>query len=89
LDFVGTVSIRDLSRNASGVVDDVVTTGRPALVTKHGKPIAAVIPVAEADLEDLVLARAPEFQKDLAAANAELKAHKTRPADEVFDELDL
>lgn len=86
---MGTVSIRDLSRKASSVVADVVTTGRPALVTKHGKPVAAVIPFAETDLEDLVLAKAPEFSDDLAAANAELEAGKTRPAAEVFAELDL
>jgi prevent-host-death family protein len=86
---VGTVSIRDLSRKASSVVNGVMTTGRPALVTKHGKPVAALIPFAETDLEDLVLARAPKYSDDLAAANAELEAGKTRPAADVFAELDL
>jgi prevent-host-death family protein len=86
---VGTVSIRDLSRNASSVVDDVVTSGRPALVTKHGKPVAAVIPFAEADLEDLALTKAAQFSDDLAAANAELATGKTRPAADVFEDLGL
>jgi prevent-host-death family protein len=86
---VSTVSIRDLSRKTSSVVDEVVSSGRPALVTKHGKPVAAVIPFAEADLEDLVLAKAPQFSDDLAAANAELAAGNTRPAADVFDDLGL
>lgn len=86
---LGTVSIRDLSRNASSVVDGVVTSGRPALVTKHGKPVAALIPFEESDLEDLVLAKAPEFGRDLAIANSELRAGKTRPAADVFADLDL
>lgn len=86
---MGTVSIRDLSRKTSSVVDGVVTTGRPALVTKHGKPVAALIPFAEADLEDLVLSKVEEYSDDLAAANAELAAGKTRPAADVFADLGL
>jgi prevent-host-death family protein len=86
---MGTVSIRDLSRNTSSVVNEVTATGRPALVTKHGKPVAAVIPFDETDLEDLVLSTAPEYAEDLVAANAELKAGATRPATEVFADLDL
>jgi prevent-host-death family protein len=55
---VSTVSIRELQRNASRVVDDVAASGRPALVTRHGHPVAALVPVAERELEDLVLAAA-------------------------------
>ena len=71
---MGTVSIRDLSRKTSSVIDDVVTTGRPALVTKHGKPVAA---------------KSREFSEDLAAANAELENGSTRSSRDVFTDLDL
>jgi prevent-host-death family protein len=83
-----TVSIRDLARNASGVVAAVARTGRPALVTRHGEPLAAVVPVDPADLEDLILAKAPEYLSDLVAAEEDLGAGRTRPASEVFEELD-
>jgi antitoxin YefM len=83
-----TVSIRDLSRNASSVVDDVARTGRPAIVTKHGAPVAALVPVDEAELEDLVLAKAPEYLEDLVAADEDLAAGRTRSAADVFAELD-
>lgn len=39
---MSTVSIRELANNASAVVDDVARTRRPTVVTKHGKPDAAV-----------------------------------------------
>jgi prevent-host-death family protein len=84
---VGTVSIRDLSRNASAVIDGVSASGKPTLVTKHGKPVAAVIPIDDADVEDLILAKASEYAEDLAEAEAELAAGKTRPASEVFAAL--
>src|SRR5947209_6275933 len=83
-----TVSIRELARNASGVVRNVARTGRPALVTRHGEPIVAVVPIDETELEDFILSRSPAFAADLAAAEKALAAGKTRPASEVFDELD-
>ena len=85
---MGIVSIRELSRNTSGVVDEVARTGRPALVTKHGAPVVAVVPIAEGDLEDMVLARAPEYLADMTAADEDLAAGHTHAAADVFEELD-
>ena len=45
------VSIRDLSRNPSAVVDEVERSGRPALVTRNGKPIAALVRIDQDRLE--------------------------------------
>jgi prevent-host-death family protein len=85
---MGTVSIRDLSRNASTVVDEVARTGRPALVTRHGAPVVALVPIDERELEDLALARGDEYLADMAAADEDLVAGRTRSAADVFDELD-
>jgi prevent-host-death family protein len=63
---MATVSIRDLSRHASRVVDDVARTGRPVLVTKHGEPVAALIPISADDLEGLVRSQAPKYLADLS-----------------------
>ena len=54
------VSIRELSRNPSAVVDEVVRSGRPALVTRNGKPVAALVRIDQAALEDWVQATAGE-----------------------------
>lgn len=82
------VGIRELARNASGVVSDVARTRRPALVTRHGAPVVAVIPIEPDDLEDLILSKAPEYLGDLIAADEDLLTGKTRSAPDVFAELD-
>ncbi len=67
---MSTVSIRELANNASAVVDDVARTRRPAVVTKHGRPVAAVVPIDQDALEDWVLANAPEFVSSMEEADA-------------------
>jgi prevent-host-death family protein len=47
------------------LLDEVATTGQPVVVTKHGKPVAQVLPVKAATVKPLrgsVL-----YQKDLVA----------------------
>jgi prevent-host-death family protein len=41
--FATTVGIRELASRVSRVVNEVVTSGRPTLVTKHGLPIAMIV----------------------------------------------
>jgi prevent-host-death family protein len=60
------VTIRDLGRNPSSVVDEVASTGRPALVTKNGRPVAALVRIDQVGMEDWVLA---------ATADPEIGAH--------------
>lgn len=86
---VSTVSIRDLANNASAVVDEVATSGRPAVVTKHGKPVAAVVPIDQEALEDWVLANAPEFVANMAEADEEIAAGvRGKSLGQVLAELD-
>lgn len=85
---MGTVTIRELSRNPSAVVDEVSTSGRPALVTRHGRAVAALIPVDQDALEDLVLATGPRYLQDMADATAALRAGDTVSGSELLSELD-
>jgi prevent-host-death family protein len=84
---MGTIGIRELSRNASQVVGRVSTTGSPMIVTKHGRPVAAIVAVDPEALEDFVLATAPEYVAARRAADADLVAGRTRPAAAVFDQI--
>jgi prevent-host-death family protein len=84
---VGTIGIRDLSRNTSRVIDQVSATGSPMIVTKHGRPVAAVVAVDPEALEDFVLATAPEYVAARRTADADLAAGRTRPAADVFDQI--
>ena len=83
-----TISIRDLGRRPSQVVDEVIRTGRPAIITRHGRPVTAMVPLDPDELEDFVLARAPEFARSKRDADADLRAGRARRATEVFAELD-
>ena len=85
---MSTISVRDLGRNPSRVIDDVERTGRPAIVTRRGRPVTAIVPVDPDALEDFVLAHAPEYVRARRDAEADLRAGRVRPADEVFTELD-
>lgn len=82
------VGIRDLSRNPSKVVEEVTASRRPALVTRHGKLVAAIVPIDDVALEDWVLANAPEFVEDREAAMREHEAGETTTLSEFLDELD-
>lgn len=83
-----TISIRDLARRPSRVVDDVVETGRPAIITRHGKPVGAVVPIDEDQLEDFVLANAPEYVASMDEADEDLVAGQTVSAEDLFEELE-
>jgi prevent-host-death family protein len=86
---MATVSIRDLANNASAVVDEVSKSGRPAVVTKHGKPVAAVVPIDQEALEDWVLANGPEFVAGMAEADAAItRGERGKPLAEVLAGLD-
>jgi prevent-host-death family protein len=87
-ELMSTITIRDLGRRPSQVVDEVIRTGRPAIITRHGRPVTAMVAVDPDELEDFVLAHAPEFVRAARAADADLRAGRTRPADEVFAEID-
>lgn len=82
------IDIRDLSRNPSKVVEEVTATRRPALVTRHGKLVAAIVPIDDTALEDWVLANAPESVDAREAALREQAAGETVPLDEFLAELD-
>ena len=84
-----TIGIRELSNNASSVVEEVSRSGRPTLVTKNGKPVAALVAVDEDALLDYVLATSPEYVRTINLAQTEIAlGNRGRDLEEVLDELD-
>jgi len=69
---VATVNVRELARNTSKVIDDVSKKHRPTLVTRAGRPVAAVVPIDAEALEDWILANAPEFVEGMRLADEEM-----------------
>lgn len=66
---MATVTIRELGRQVSGVVKEVTSTGRPAFVTHRGTPVAVLLPLDPEQLEDYVLANAPEYVASMRTAD--------------------
>lgn len=79
-----TVTIRDLGRRPSQVVDEVIRTGRPAIITRNGRPVTAIVAIDPDSLEDFVLTHAPEYTRSREAADRDLEAGRTRSAEDVF-----
>lgn len=77
------VGIRELARSVSAVVGGVAKTGRAVLVTKHGLPCAAIVPIRRGDNVDL--AAVSRRLEDIAAV--EMRAGRTQSSPEVFVDL--
>jgi prevent-host-death family protein len=86
--IVPTISIRDLARRSSQVVNDVTSSGRPAIITRRGKPVGALIAIDADELEEFVLANAPEYARSMRDADADLAKGRTRTLSDVIDEID-
>ncbi len=78
------VNVRELSRRTGQVVSAVTRTRRPTLVTRAGKPVAAVVPIDPGAIEDWILANAPEFVASMEEADRDLRTHRVIPLDEVL-----
>ncbi len=77
--------IHELQRRPGEILDQVERDGRPAVVTRHGKPAAVLLPIGT--FEDWVLANAPEHVSDLRAADKDVLHDQTRPASDVLAEI--
>ena len=68
-----TVNTVDLKNHANQLLRHV-RTGRPVVVTHHGRPTAALIPLTEDGLEELMMEYSPAFRRLIAEAEADVQA---------------
>ena len=80
---MATVNVRELARNTSKVIDDVAKRGRATIVTRAGRPVAAVVPINADALEDWILANAPEFVEGMRLADEEMARGETVSFDDI------
>jgi len=67
-------SLADVKAKLSAYIEQSETQG-PVVITRNGKAVAVLVsPVDDDDLENLVLARSPRFQKLLSKSRASIKA---------------
>jgi prevent-host-death family protein len=80
------VNIRELARETSRVVSEVASSGRPAIITRAGKPVATLLPIDAEDLEVWVLANDPELVKSYAQAERDFAAGRSISLDRYLEE---
>jgi prevent-host-death family protein len=78
------VNVRELARNTSKVIGDVARRKRPAIITRGGTPVAAVVPIDADALDDWILANAPAFVEGMRKADEELRRGLTVGMDEAM-----
>jgi antitoxin (DNA-binding transcriptional repressor) of toxin-antitoxin stability system len=82
------MGIREFSKKISSHIDQIEKSGAPTIVTRHGRPVVAIIPLNADGFEDFVLAHVPEFTLGMRAADEELRRGETKPLDEVLAEIE-
>lgn len=61
----------------------------PIVITRNGKPVAVLLSMKdEEELEGLILAYSPKFQRILKAAQQQIKAGAGIPHDEIWEEME-
>ncbi len=71
-----TVNTIELKTHANQLLNKVSGKHQMVLITRHGRPCAALVPVTEENLIDLVWEFSPEIQKRLQTSVDELRAGK-------------
>lgn len=75
-------TMRELLR-APGKAFESVDQGETCLITRHGRPVAALVPVDQADAEKFILAAAPEFAESRREAEHADSEGRTSSLEEV------
>ena len=68
-----TVNTVELKNHANQLLRRV-RTGEPVIVTHHGRPTAALIPLTEDGVEELAFEYSPKFRRLIAEAEADIRA---------------
>jgi prevent-host-death family protein len=67
------LGVRELKNRASEVVRRVREEGTEYVITYQGRPVAVILPLAEEDLEDYVLAHHPHLVELRERARASIQ----------------
>lgn len=70
------VNTVDLKNHTNKILRQV-HRGEPVAVTRRGKPYAALLPLTEEGLEDLLFEYSPRLRRLIAEAEADIKAGRT------------
>jgi prevent-host-death family protein len=79
-------TVRNLKNQTSEMLR-TAAKGTDVLITSHGRPVAVLHGLAEADLEDYVLSHHPEFRRSIEDASRHYQKHGGMSVEEVMKRL--
>ncbi len=83
-----TVSVTECRAHLSAYLDETETSG-PAVITRNGKPVAVLLAMQDEDeIERMILAYSPKFQRILQTAEQQIQAGKGIPHEEFWQEVE-
>jgi prevent-host-death family protein len=82
------VGLRQLSRETRDVIDQLQQDGEPVVITRHGKPIAALTAVTDEQAASVALAAVPEYVARREDAARAIAAGEGRPSSELLAEIE-
>ena len=87
-DDVAVISVRALVRDAAAVFEGMEREREPVLITRRGRPVAALVPVDPEQAEAMILSSAPELiESGRKAENARAEG-RTTPLEVALRDLD-
>src|SRR5437764_819691 len=81
------VGIREFSKRTSDVIRTLEETEMPVVITRHGRPVATVLPPTTEQLVAFVLANAPRFRQAMEQTEREAAEGSLKPLAELKQEL--
>jgi len=80
-----TVPLTDVRRDLSEIIDEIDRTGAECVITKHGRPVAVIVPhnEFEALVETLNILSDPETMTAIEQSEKETQAGELLDLDEV------
>jgi len=76
---MATITLRELARNTASVIQGIQSSGRPALVTRNGKPVVALVPIDEAALEAWLLKETADITRTVTSPPPQLRGSHRGP----------
>jgi prevent-host-death family protein len=82
------LGIREFARSVSKVIDSVTEDREPVIITRHGRPAVAILPLDPDRWQSLAIAAAPQLLRSLRAADVELASGAMQSLDDALVEWD-
>lgn len=79
-------TVTELKNDTDNILAMITSSGRPAAITRHGRFVAIVVPITDAEVMHAALTRGP-IAEELARRTAALDSEETFTSDQVADEL--